>query len=69
MSPRRSSSADLLIVAAVTVVVSVGAGLLVMLPLDDGASFSTRAMLFMFTACPLVMVCATASGPFIRRRG
>ncbi|WP_344461592.1 hypothetical protein [Kitasatospora kazusensis] len=69
MSPRRSSSAGLLIATAVTVVVSVGAGLLVMLPLGDGASFSTRVMLFMFTACPLVMVCASASGPFMRRRG
>ncbi|GAA2157986.1 hypothetical protein GCM10009760_60630 [Kitasatospora kazusensis] len=67
MSPRLGSSADLLIATAVTVTVSVGAGLLVTLPLGDGASFSTRAALFMFTACPMVMVCVSASEPFMRR--
>ncbi|GAA2142083.1 hypothetical protein GCM10009760_26880 [Kitasatospora kazusensis] len=67
MKPQPGYSVDLLIATAVTLAVSVGAGLLATLPLDDGASFSTRAAVFMFTSCPLIMVCISASEPFMRR--
>ncbi|GAA2139049.1 hypothetical protein GCM10009760_20830 [Kitasatospora kazusensis] len=61
------SNVDVLVATAVTLGVSVGSGLLTMLTLGDGVGFSTRAALFMFTACPLVMVCVSASEPFMRR--
>lgn len=67
MRPQSADTATLLIAVAVTVTVSLGAGFLATLPLGAGAPFSTRAALFMFTACPLLMVGVTASEPFMRR--
>ena len=65
MRRQRAPGADVLAATVVTLLVSGGAGLLAVLPLDDRISDSTRALLFAFTACPLVMVCVVASGPYI----
>ncbi|MCX4746190.1 hypothetical protein OG455_11755 [Kitasatospora sp. NBC_01287] len=49
-----------------TLLISIGAGLLATVPLRSTDPFSTRAALFMCTACPLVMVCVVASEPALR---
>lgn len=67
MKPQRAATATLLIAVTATVSVSLGAGYLATLALGTGAPFSTRAALFMFTACPLLMMGVTASEPFMRR--
>ncbi len=65
MKPQPASSADVLAAISVTLLVSIGAGLLTVQLLDDRTPTSTCVLLFAFTACPLVMVCVVASGPYI----
>ncbi|MGE7438552.1 hypothetical protein [Kitasatospora sp. NPDC001175] len=67
MKPQLGGAATLLVAVAVTISVSPGAGFLATLPLSASAPFSTRAALFMFTACLALMVGVSASEPFMRR--
>ncbi len=65
MKPHRTPGADVLVATAATLLVSIGAGLLALLPLDARTPDSTCVVLFAVTACPLVIVCVVASGPWI----
>ena len=63
MRPQLGHGTDVLAATGVTLLVSLGAGLLATLPLDATTPFSTRVVVFTFTACPLVMVCVIAVRP------